>query len=142
MSRMTLSAHRTLTPLGAAAAAGAAALVLAACSGGGGGRTGGTTPSHSANPGTRVAVTETEYALKLSRSSFAPGTYTFVSGNHGRITHALSIDGPGVEDARTKNLQSGQEGTLTVHLSKGTYDLYCPVDGHKQLGMDQHIEVG
>ena len=145
MSRMTLSAHRTLTPLGAAAGACAAALVLAACSGGGGGRSSGTTASHSAtgaNSGTRVTVTETEYALKLSRSSLAPGTYTFVSDNHGRITHALSIDGPGVEDARTKNLQSGQEGTLTVHLKKGTYDLYCPVDGHKQLGMDRHIEVG
>ncbi|MEU1464410.1 copper-binding protein [Streptomyces sp. NPDC005727] len=142
---MTPTAHRTLTPLGATAAACAAALLLAACSGGAGGRASGPTASHSATgatPGTRVTVTETEYALKLSRSSFAPGTYTFVSDNHGRITHALSIDGPGVEDARTGNLRSGQEGTLTVHLKKGTYDLYCPVDGHKQLGMDQHIEVG
>ncbi|MFJ3718785.1 copper-binding protein [Streptomyces sp. NPDC090057] len=138
---MTLPAHRSLERLGATAAACAAALVLAACSGGGGGRASGTTVAHPAS-GTRVTVTETEYALKLSRSSYAPGTYTFVTANHGRITHALSIDGPGVKDAGTGNLQSGRQGTLTVHLKKGTYDLYCPVDNHKRLGMDQHIKVG
>ncbi|KUM92734.1 hypothetical protein AQI88_30615 [Streptomyces cellostaticus] len=124
-----------------------AALVLAGCSGGsggGGGQASGSATSGTpkAGSGTRVTVTETEYTLKLSRSSFTPGTYTFVSDNHGRITHALSIDGPGVEDARTKDVQSGQEATVTVTLKKGTYDVYCPIDGHKQLGMDQHITVG
>ncbi|MER6025335.1 copper-binding protein [Streptomyces sp. NPDC001851] len=133
---------RTRTALGTTAVAFTAALVLAACSGGGG--SGHASPSGpaKAGQGTRVTVTETEYALKLSRSSFTPGTYTFVSDNHGKITHALSIDGPGVEDAKTRNIDSGQQATLTVTLKKGTYDLYCPVDGHKQLGMDKHITVG
>ncbi|MFF3638661.1 hypothetical protein [Streptomyces sp. NPDC002250] len=47
-----------------------------------------------------------------------------------------------MKDARTGDLRSGRQGTLTVHLKKGTYDLYCPVDNHKQLGMDQRIKVG
>jgi uncharacterized cupredoxin-like copper-binding protein len=122
-----------------------AALVLAACSSGGGGGTASDSASSGASKagsGTRVTVTETEYALKLSRSSFTPGTYTFVTDNAGKITHALSIDGPGVEDAKTKNLQGGQEATLTVTLKKGTYDLYCPITGHKQLGMNKEIQVG
>jgi uncharacterized cupredoxin-like copper-binding protein len=133
---------RTRTALGTAAVAFTAALALAACSGGGGGSHPNASSSAKAGSGTRVTVTETEYALKLSRSSFTPGTYTFVSDNHGKITHALSIDGPGVEDAKTKNIQSGHEAMLTVTLKKGTYDLYCPVDSHKQLGMEQHITVG
>ncbi|MEU8031821.1 copper-binding protein [Streptomyces sp. NPDC049099] len=133
---------RTRTAFGTTAVAFTAALVLAACSGGGGGSQPSASGPAKAGPGARVTVTETEYALKLSRSSFTPGTYTFVSDNHGKITHALSIDGPGVEDARTKNVDSGQQATLTVTLKKGTYDLYCPIDGHKQLGMDTHITVG
>ncbi|MGW2491182.1 plastocyanin/azurin family copper-binding protein [Streptomyces sp. NPDC001606] len=147
------AAHTARTALGGTAVAFSAALLLAACGGGGGGSTGGggtggpatspgTASSGTAGSGTRVTVTETEYALKLSRSSFTPGTYTFVSDNAGHITHALSIDGPGVEDAHTKTIAGGQHATLTVTLKKGTYDLYCPVDGHKQLGMDQHITVG
>ncbi|MGW3202585.1 cupredoxin domain-containing protein [Streptomyces sp. NPDC001135] len=139
---MTRTRTRTRTALDTTAVAFTAALVLAACSGGGNGGHANPSGSATAGSGTRVTVTETEYALHLSRSSFTPGTYTFVSDNHGKTTHALSIDGPGVEDAKTKNIDSGGQATLTVTLKKGTYDLYCPIDGHKQLGMDRHITVG
>ncbi|MFF4360067.1 plastocyanin/azurin family copper-binding protein [Streptomyces sp. NPDC001604] len=145
---MALTARRartTRTALGVTASAFAAALVLAACSSGGGGggsASSGASSGASKASGTRVTVTETEYGLKLSRSSFTPGTYTFVADNKGKITHALSIDGPGVEDARTKNIQGGQEANLTVTFKKGSYDLYCPIPGHKQLGMNKNIQVG
>ncbi|MER6422967.1 plastocyanin/azurin family copper-binding protein [Streptomyces sp. NPDC001137] len=144
---MALTARKARTrgtALGVTASAFAAVLVLAACSSGGGGGGGGGSASSGASKasGTRVTVTETEYGLKLSRSSFTPGTYTFVADNKGKITHALSIDGPGVEDAKTKNIQGGQEANVTVTLKKGSYDLYCPVPGHKQLGMNTHIQVG
>lgn len=141
---MAISAHTTRAALGSTAAAFTAALVLAACSSGGGGhaRSSGSSAAQASGSGTRVTVTETEYGLKLSRSSFAPGTYTFVADNAGHITHALSIDGPGVEDARTKNIQGGQMAPLTVTLKKGSYDVYCPIPGHKALGMDKHIQVG
>ncbi|MGW2565911.1 plastocyanin/azurin family copper-binding protein [Streptomyces sp. NPDC001537] len=145
MALTARKARTTRTALGVTASAFAAALVLAACSSGGGG--GGSASSGASSgtgraSGTRVTVTETEYGLKLSRSSFTPGTYTFVADNKGKITHALSIDGPGVEDARTKNVQGGQESNVTVTLKKGSYDLYCPIPGHKQLGMNTHIQVG
>ncbi|MER6472769.1 copper-binding protein [Streptomyces collinus] len=145
---MTIPAHTIRTALRATAAGFGAALALTACAHGGGGYAHG-----SASSGTRagtartgaavkVTVTETEFALKLSRSSFAPGTYTFVADDAGHVTHALSVDGPGVRDARTPDLRKGQKAALTVTLEKGTYDLYCPVDGHRQLGMEQHIHVG
>ncbi|MGW2806953.1 cupredoxin domain-containing protein [Streptomyces sp. NPDC001450] len=141
---MAISAHTTRMALRTTAGAFCAALVLAACSSGGGGQGSSSASSGTAQPGsgTRVTVTETDYALKLSRTSFTPGTYTFVSDNAGKVTHALSIDGPGVEDARSKDVPPGHDGTVTVTLKKGTYEVYCPIDGHKQLGMDQHIQVG
>ncbi|MFE1312202.1 copper-binding protein [Streptomyces sp. NPDC058755] len=144
MAIPAISAHTTRTALRTAAGAFCATLLLAACSSGGGGQAGGSAGSGTpqAGSGTKVTVTETEYALKLSRTSFTPGTYTFVSDNAGKITHALSVDGPGVEDARTKDVPPGHDGTVTVTLKKGTYEVYCPIDGHKQMGMDQHIKVG
>lgn len=144
MAIPAIPAHTTRTALRTTAGAFCAALVLAACSSGGGGQSSGSAGSGTtqAASGTRVTVTESEFMLKLSRSSFTPGTYTFVADNHGTITHALSIDGPGVEDARTKDIPAGHSGTVTVTLKKGTYDVYCPVDSHKQMGMDEHIKVG
>ncbi|OXY98735.1 hypothetical protein BEK98_07825 [Streptomyces diastatochromogenes] len=140
---MAIPARTTRTALRTTAGAFCAALVLAACSSGGGGQASGSAGSGTTQAsGTRVTVTESEFMLKLSRTSFTPGTYTFVADNHGTITHALSIDGPGVEDARTKDIPAGHSATVTVTLKKGTYDVYCPVDSHKQMGMDEHIKVG
>ncbi|MFE7860214.1 plastocyanin/azurin family copper-binding protein [Streptomyces sp. NPDC101209] len=120
------------------------ALLVAACSsggGGGGGKASDSTGAAKAGSGTKVTVTETEFALKLSRSSFTPGTYTFTADNAGTTTHALEVDGPGVSDVRTKNISSGQNTSVTVTLKKGTYELYCPVDGHRQLGMKTDVKV-
>lgn len=89
-----------------------------------------------------MTVTETEFALKLSRSSFAPGAYTFTADNAGATTHALAISGPGVPTTSTKTLSAGGEAQLTVTLRPGSYELWCPVSGHKSLGMDAHIQVG
>ncbi|MEV0742286.1 plastocyanin/azurin family copper-binding protein [Streptomyces sp. NPDC050549] len=137
---MAISARVALTTT---ALAFSAALVLAGCSSGGSSQSGGSASASTTKTasGTQVTVTESEYALKLSQSSFAPGTYTFTADNAGKVTHALEIDGPGVSDVKTKNLGGGQQAALTVTLKKGTYELYCPVDGHKGLGMDQHIQV-
>lgn len=51
-----------------------------------------------------MTVTETEFRLELSQTTLRPGTYTFVADNKGQATHALEIDGPGVQDKATGNL--------------------------------------
>lgn len=146
MSHMVITNKSGRTAVRATALAFSAALLMAACSGGGGGGGGGkasqSTGAAKAGSGTKVTVTETEYALKLSRNSFTPGTYTFTADNAGTTTHALEVDGPGVSDVRTKNISSGQNTSVTVTLKKGTYKLYCPVDGHQQLGMKTDVKVG
>ena len=93
--------------------------------------------------GHRVTATETEYKIVLSQTTLSPGTYTFVAMNKGHIGHSLEIDGPGVSDKRIGGtIPPGSSKTLTVTLGKGTYEVYCPVDSHKKLGMDTHVMVG
>ncbi len=125
----------------------ALAVVLAAC--GGNGTSSETAPSPSeqskatgsAGAGRTVTVTETEYKISLSRSELTPGTWTFKVVDDGQTTHALEIEGPGVADRASDTISSGQSTALTVTLKKGSYELYCPVDGHKDLGMKTEITV-
>jgi uncharacterized cupredoxin-like copper-binding protein len=125
--------------------------VLAACGNSSNESTGSTTPpatpsasassSSPAAAGTIVTVKETEYKLQLSQSTFSPGTYTFTAENDGGTTHALEIEGPGIEEQKTGNLSPGASGSLTVTLQSGKYELYCPVDSHRDLGMETDITV-
>ena len=147
--RLTRPGTRWLTRGALFAALGLAALfVVAACgSSGGSGASGGATSSGSAatsgaGAGTQVTATLTEVHIALSRSTFTPGTYTFVATNSGSSTHALEITGPGLSAPHTANLSPGQTANLTVTLQNGSYDLFCPVDGHKELGMDMPLTVG
>jgi uncharacterized cupredoxin-like copper-binding protein len=128
-----------------------ALLALTGCSSSGNGSSsastagtagGSTTATAAQGSGTGVTVDETEYSLNVSQSSFAPGTYTFTAKNQGKISHALAITGPGVPTAKTSVISPGSTAQLKVTLLAGTYELWCPVDGHKDLGMDSHIQVG
>ena len=134
-----------------------AAAVLSACggSGGGGGNAASASTSHSSpsSPAaaaasssggspTTVQVTAKEYSLSLSTTSFAPGQYTFQLMNGGTMTHGLEIDGPGVEDQKADLTAPGGASSITVTLKAGKYEIYCPVPGHRELGMQSDITVG
>jgi plastocyanin len=73
--------------------------------------------------------------------TFTAGTYTFTVHNTGQFPHNLTVDGPGVQDKASPTMGGGGTGTVTVTLQKGSYELYCSVDGHKGQGMDMHIQV-
>ena len=64
----------------------------------------------------------------------------FKAENTGSTTHALEIEGKGVEE-ETKNLAAGQSAELKVTLKSGRYEIYCPVDGHRQQGMEGTVTV-
>lgn len=133
------------------AVATAAAAVLVACGGSSGNSSGsGNTPAAGAAgsasasvAGTAVTSTEKEYSIDLSMSTFAPGTYTFTVKNTGTMAHDLVINGPGVDHKGSSLVQAGDTGgQFTVTLQSGSYELWCSVPGHKQLGMDKKIQVG
>src|SRR5262245_1845478 len=84
--------------------------------------------SSTGGQGTKVTVTEVDFKIQLSTTAFKPGTYTFVVKNAGQATHALEIEGPGIEEHKTPTISSGGSTMLTVTLPKGSYEVYCPVD--------------
>ena len=124
-----------------------AALLLGACSS----TSDKTTPSAATAPttaapsaaaaGTKVDVTEKEFAITLSQAKFAPGAYTFTIKNQGSFPHNLAIEGPGVDTQVSATLAGGQSGSLAVTLKAGSYELWCAVPGHKDKGMDMKITV-
>jgi uncharacterized cupredoxin-like copper-binding protein len=135
------------------------AVVLTSCggggssgsSGGGGGQSGSasspsTTGGASGGVIKTVAIKESEFKLSPSSVTLSkPGTYAFKTENNGSVQHSLTIEGKGVKGDEVKleqALSPGQSGVLTVTFQKsGTYEMYCPVDGHEQEGMKGEVVV-
>ena len=130
-------------------------------SGGGYGYGGGNTSSSSAPTTTNnsssggalktIVIKETEFKLSPSSVTLSkPGTYKFKAENEGSYQHSLEIEGKGVKSegseegdaALEQALNPGQSRVLTVTFEKpGTYEMYCPVDGHEQEGMKGEVVV-
>ena len=84
-----------------------------------------------------IDVTESEYKITLpSLTSLAPGTYTFVVKNDGKVAHNLVVG-----TKTTALIPPGETAELTVPLEAGTVSLFCSVDGHRRLGMNATITV-
>jgi uncharacterized cupredoxin-like copper-binding protein len=96
-----------------------------------------------AGGGEAIAIGETEYKLDPSSVTIdAAGTVTFRVTNNGSIDHALEVDGQGVEE-ETETIEPGETAELTVDLSKeGSYEIYCPINGHRDMGMEGTLTVG
>ena len=116
-----------------------AALALSACGSGNGGET-----NSAASPGgaKEIPVSATEFSFDPGTIQIdEAGTYTFTLTNDGSVQHALEIEGQGVEE--TETLDPGSSGQVTVTFSKtGTYEFYCPVDEHRDQGMEGELTVG
>jgi len=117
--------------------------VLAGCGGGAGNPSASSQGSNAAaGPVVKtIEVKETEYKLTPDEISLnKAGTYVFEARNSGSTTHALEIEGKGVEE-ETKELGAGQSAKLKVALKSGKYEIYCPVDGHREQGMEGTVTV-
>jgi uncharacterized cupredoxin-like copper-binding protein len=119
------------------------AVVLAGCGGSSGGSKTVAESSGGGGGGQTIQVKESEY--KLTPSSFTVakrGKVTFEVTNAGQTDHALEVEGNGVEE-ETETISPGSSAKLTVDLSKnGTYEVYCPIDGHRDMGMEAKLVVG
>jgi uncharacterized cupredoxin-like copper-binding protein len=132
--------RRIAVLLGACLALGAG-FALAGCGGGGSNASEENTTAGAAQQ--TVQISEKEYSLTPSTVSISkPETVAFKVTNDGQVAHALEVEGNGVEE-ETETIQPGGTATLTVELSKsGSYELYCPIDGHKDKGMKGDLTVG
>jgi plastocyanin len=101
-----------------------------ASSGGGGGAT---KLKLTADPDGGLTFDKTELTAK-------PGKVTITMDNPSDVPHAVEVEGNGVEE-ETKTLTKGT-ADVTVDLKAGKYEFYCPVDGHKEAGMEGTLTVG
>ena len=121
-----------------------ALLLLAACGGSSNKPSASPTPTSTAPAtGQTISLSEKEFSITPKTITVPKtGTYTFDVKNNGTITHALGVEGNGVAQ-KTGDISPGSSATLTVTLSKnGSYEVYCPIDGHRQSGMEASLSVG
>jgi uncharacterized cupredoxin-like copper-binding protein len=119
----------TTTSSGAAASSSAAAT--------------GTSSSTAAGAGGGVSLSETEFKITPATPAVAKtGTITITVKNSGKVTHALAVVTPaGV--VKTGPIAPGATATLNVNATKaGKYTFYCPIPGHRMLGMQGTLVVG
>jgi uncharacterized cupredoxin-like copper-binding protein len=116
-----------------------AAVFLAGC----GGSSNSSSSSQSGSVMQTIQISEKEFSLTPSTVTLSkPGTYAFQISNKGTITHAFEVEGNGVEE-KSGDIQAGSSATITVTFTKnGSYEFYCPIDGHKAQGMKGTVTVG
>jgi len=106
-------------------------LILAGCS----------VPGSTASPES-VTIHLSEYRLDPHALTLGEGTYNVAAVNSGTISHALELTGNGI-DVHTKDFAypPGHSEGFQVTLRPGTYQFFCPIDGHRGLGMQATLVV-
>jgi plastocyanin len=100
------------------------------------------TPAGSGGGGQTVKLSADASALKFDTTKLTAkaGKVTLSMANPSGLPHAVAVEGNGV-DKDGKTVQKGGTSTVTVTLKAGTYDFYCPVDGHRAAGMEGKLTV-
>jgi|SRR3954447_12455419 plastocyanin len=96
----------------------------------------------SASGGQVIKLAADPSALKFDKSKLTAkaGTVTLQMSNPSGLPHAVSVEGKGV-DKDGNTVMKGGTSTVTAKLKPGTYTFYCPVDGHRQAGMQGKLTV-
>ncbi|MBV9493119.1 MAG: hypothetical protein JOZ54_02650 [Acidobacteria bacterium] len=87
-----------------------------------------------------IQVEVTEYAIRIP-PQIPAGHQTLTITNSGKEKHGLVLESDGHEYALPEPLARGAKGSLNVDLKPGTYNVYCPVPGHKEKGMSTTVVV-
>jgi uncharacterized cupredoxin-like copper-binding protein len=116
-------------------------------SSGGGGGYGSSTSSSSGGGGQTLNLTAEEpgggkFAFDKTSLTAKSGKVTLdlklPSGL--KAPHGIAVEGNGV-DKDGPVVQAGSDSKITVDLKPGKYEFYCPVDSHKDLGMEGTLTV-
>ena len=119
-------------------------LVAAGCGSGSSSSGGGGTTAQAGAAAIRtITISETEFKLDPATVTIdKPGTYILKGANNGSVSHAIAIEGNGL-DQDGPVVAPGKASVLKVTISKkGSYEIYCPVDGHKDKGMKGTLTLG
>ena len=106
------------------------------------GATEASTTGGAAGGGQTVDMTAADFKFDPSDPTVKSGDVTFKLTNDGQNPHSLEIEDVNGQDQEIEgDVSPGQSGTMTVNLPPGKYEFYCPVDGHKEMGMEGEITV-
>lgn len=91
-----------------------------------------------------VEVIATEYQFTPETIEASPGEMLIVLlRNEGTMAHSIAFELPGGDVALDELVQPGETAQLTIEVPdmEGDYVYYCPVDGHRALGMVGTLSV-
>ena len=91
--------------------------------------------------GQTIEVSASDFAFGPADLQAEPGELTIVLTNDGESPHAIEIEGNGVETS-SDTINGGETTELTLDLDAGTYEIYCPVGNHRDMGMVGTLTVG
>jgi len=120
-----------------------AGLLAAACGGYGGGSSSSGTNGNAVVQ--TIQVSEKEYSLNPGTITVPkPGNYALEVTNDGKITHAFTVEASGGGgEVESGDIRPGSKKTIKFTFQGGKrYEMYCPIDGHKAMGMAGTISVG
>jgi plastocyanin len=95
----------------------------------------------SSGGGATLSQTATDFKFSQPNASAKAGKVSIALANKGQAPHAIEIENVNGKDVESKTIQPGQSTKLSVNLKAGKYEFYCPVDGHKQMGMKGELTV-
>ena len=100
-----------------------------------------TSPSSGGGGATLKLTADPDGALKFDKKTLTAkaGKVTVVMNNPSDVPHAVEIEGNGVE--KESKTVTGASSDVTADLKAGKYEFYCPVDGHRQAGMEGTLTV-
>jgi plastocyanin len=121
------------------------ALVVAGCGGSSnknaGSNTSGATSSGGGGGQQLALAAPADGSLKFDKTTLEAkaGKVTINLDNPSSNPHAVEIEGNGVEEESDTVTKS--KTSVTADLKPGKYEFYCPVDGHRQAGMEGTLTV-
>lgn len=128
-------------PLGPTLAAAALAAVAAGCG-----------KDHKGSSGSVAVRAGQPVAVKAHEYGFAPGTITvrgargkapvrFRLENDGSLPHDVHVRRDGDDLGGTEVVSGGKTAEGTVTLAPGSYEIFCSVGDHADLGMKGKLKV-
>lgn len=106
----------------------------------------GTTAADSAAgvEGTKLKVELGEWSLGFAKAKASSGKLTVQLVNVGKYPHNFVVRKKGLISTIYKSplVKGSQSATVKIDLPAGSYELFCSVPGHEDLGMLATLTVG
>ena len=92
------------------------------------------------SPAADASAAQSAPAVVMVDIAFQPAALTIPADtevtisltNNGVLIHNFTVDELGINSG---DYSSGQTGTVTINAPAGTYQFYCSIPGHKDIGM-------